>query len=138
MIKVAALDRPVLAAIRKRMDEALSAVGVEFGLRIVTGRATYSPTLATFKVEVATVGADGVAETREARDYREMAYAFGLDPAWLGKSFTYGGKPAEIVGLKPNARRFPVLVRQGERTFKFTADTIRNALGGNGEKGGAR
>jgi hypothetical protein len=112
------------------MQKALDEVGTELGLKITTGRASYTLSAASFKIEVATIGADG-ANTREATDYKDYAQSFyGLPADSLGKKIQMRGETWTITGMAVKSRKFPILAANASgKVFKFPAESVKRALG---------
>ena len=64
-------------------------------------------------------------EAREA-----LAHAFGLEPDDYGKKFRTFNGVYLVCGIKPKARKYPVLgshVHTG-KTYKFRLDTVKDGL----------
>lgn len=136
------ISRPLLAALRRDMDEALRTVAAKHGLSISTGNASFSPTSATFKVIIAVGEADANAkDIKAAADWKAYAASFGLKQEWLGEEFAQRGHTFRIIGLLPSRRANPVLARRIDqltpdggiagKDFIFPADTIALHMGRN-------
>ena len=93
---------------------ALTAAGVSFDAQRFT-----------LKIEGAVIGADG-----KAGSFAQHAHLLGLAPGDLGKRIMLGGKQFTIVGLRPNARKRPVLLEDGNgnRNVVASADSVLRAL----------
>jgi hypothetical protein len=80
-------------------------------------------------VEVALVGKDGEAKTKEAESFKLFATAYGLKGEDFGKSFKSNGHTYKICGLKTKSGKYPVLAeREDGRKFKFGAEHIKLVL----------
>ena len=132
------MDRQKCERIRKRLEETFATVGddfkTEFGVAIKVGRATYSPGAlgnVVFKVELAEVGENGVAETKEVADFKHYAPQVGLKPEDFGKEFSTSNGTYNICGFKPKAMKYPILGKEKRtgRVFKFPARVVRKSLG---------
>jgi len=112
------------------LQAALDTVAAELGYQIQVGNASFSGSQCTFKVECAVVGEDGMAQTREATDFKARAALYGLSPDDLGKVFTNGGERFRVTGLKPKSRKYPIVaVRvKDDKGYKFPADMVKLAL----------
>jgi hypothetical protein len=123
------ITRDAMLALRADLDAAVRQVGERHGLKIQTGRATFSAECATFKVEVATIGQSGTVQTKEASAFKQLAQAYGLKAEHLGASFDQGGKTYTITGLKTKAHAYPILAKgQDGKTYKFPVEMVRRAL----------
>lgn len=128
--KIQSLDRPTMTLLRKEIDFAMEGVGRKFGLSIHAGSGRYTPQNATFKLEIATFGADGAAVTADAEAFRALASTYGLDPEDLGREFTVTGTAYRIAGLNTRRPKSPlncVRVADG-RSFKFPVETVKRAI----------
>ena len=91
----------------------LSALDAE-GLRYNGSSAKYGDTGSiTFKFIAVEDGPNGVnVASPEAQAFLMYANAYGSSPEALGGRIVYGGNDYIIEGLRPRARKFPVLARR--------------------------
>jgi hypothetical protein len=128
MIK--AFDRTNLSLLRASMTAALASVEAQYGIKIVVGNARFLPDNATFKIELATVGTAGVANTRERDTFKRDAFLYGLKPEDLDKEIEYAGQRYIIKGLNTRRSKYPIVatrVRDG-RTILLTVTGVKSAL----------
>lgn len=111
--------------LRLELQTVLDEQAKYLGLKFTVGNATMGATV-TFKLECATVLADGTVKTREAEDFKRYATAFGLKVDDLGRTIKYAGHQYVVKGLKPSASKFPVLADRddGKRYCLPTAAVI--------------
>lgn len=114
--------------LRDEIRDTLQALGKQYGVKIIPGKAKYSATMVTFDLEVAIVNADGSAETRTRTDFKNFAIGYGMQPDWLDKQFVvpFSNKRYQILGLMPQSHKYPVLckcLRTGKE-FKLQAYTV--------------
>jgi len=104
-------NRPTVKKTRDKIQAALDTLSKELGCQIKVGGASFARdgSNCTFKLECATVSADGTVETKEVTAFREMASSYGLSPDDLGKAFFNAGEKFTISGLKPKANKYPIL-----------------------------
>jgi len=124
-------NRPTVKKTRDKIQAALDTLSKELGCQIKVGGASFARdgSNCTFKLECATVSADGTVETKEVTAFREMASSYGLSPDDLGKAFFNAGEKFTISGLKPKANKYPILaVRSDGAEFKFPVDMVKLAL----------
>ena len=115
----------LLDTLRAAINAALKPVGEAQGVSLELGTMTYSPTQATTRLTIRTLGGEP-----EADDFNRLAHLYGLEPTDLGKQVELDGVLGTIVGLKPRARRFPILLRRADGTeVTATAVGVRAALG---------
>lgn len=114
----------------KAVAEKLKELGHD-GLTVRAGAGNYTSTSFSLKLEFATKAADGTVMTREAQAFKANAAFFRLRADWLGKEFTSRDVRYRIIGLKPNAPKFPVIAERvrDSRPFKFPAGVVRAAMG---------
>lgn len=126
---IQSFDKPTLNILRAKLAAALKEVADSTGLKIEVGSCRFNSNIASFKLEVATVGQNGQVNSREAEAFKREAHFFGLQPTDLGRSFRSGGHTYKITGLKPNSPRFPVLAtRMDGKGFKFPSDSVKAFL----------
>ena len=127
------ITKDLLDTIRKRGEKALHDLGDDLGISFSFSHAKYdlNGQYATFKLELAVVGADGEATSREAELFKKQCHLYGLEPKHLGTDFTIGMNTYTITGLNPRAHKFPVNATHsvtGKR-FKFPERDVQEALG---------
>ena len=121
------MERKHVMELCSRIDAALAPLAGEFNVTLKTGNARYDSRGCTIKLEVTVPTALGA--TREAQDFSINATAWGLKPADLGRPFYANGQRYTIIGAKPRATRYPILVeRHDGKRFKFAAHTVRQGL----------
>lgn len=99
-------DKGNIKDARKILDEALNSLK-DIGLDFKIGNIQYDSDTFNTKITISISGADSE-YTREFKKYHEM-YGFKLD--MLDKVFKMGSKSYKLIGLKPRARKNPVLVK---------------------------
>lgn len=123
------MDKQRANEIRTIAQATLDALGTEIGMKISIKNGTFDAGQITFKVEFAEIGESGMAETKEVTDFRNYASSYGLKADDLGRQFTMRGESFEVCGLKPRARKMPILAKRTDgRTFKFAADDVKRLL----------
>jgi hypothetical protein len=112
-------------ALRILSEAALTAVRAALephGITVAHGRSTYTNgPLATLKFEIAAKAADGEETTREAEDFKALAYRYNMKASDLGRTFENGGRRYKLLGLRSKATAAPFI---GEdlatgRRYKF-------------------
>ena len=125
------IDRAGLRLIQERLAAVLEETGKELGVSLKIGRSTYDGSkLGTIKVEVATIGEGGKANSREADDFRAYSKLYGLDADMVGKIFrTAQGERYRLLGAKPRSSKYPILVERvaTKKVYKLTIETVRSA-----------
>lgn len=129
---ITSFDRRNLPVLRAAMATALAAVEAQYGIKITVGNARFLPDNATFKIEMATIGQSGVANTREREAFKSQAVLYGLNPNDLDKTITYGfgGEQYTIIGLSPRRSKYPIVakrVRDG-KTILLTVSGVKSGL----------
>lgn len=122
------ITRSLLRAMNDDMEQALKAVAEKHGVSIEVGSARFTSQNATFKVQIAVIGKGGVADTREAQDFRIFATSYGLSPDDLGQIFPYGGKELTIVGLSRKSAKYPILCKRDGQDVRLPVESVVGGL----------
>jgi hypothetical protein len=131
MAKITSIDRAVARILAAQIEEVVRGFVDEQGLAVKYGGGAIAAdgNSITLRYEVAIKNAEGIAETRERNDYKNLCTFFHLKPEWLDQEFTATGTVYNVSGLSQKSRKFPVLATRGDgKVFKFTALTIVNAF----------
>jgi hypothetical protein len=113
---------------RSKIEEALSLIEKDLGVRFRIGNAKYDSSTATFKLEVMDV-VNGTVVTPEAEAFKRNAQFLGMEPCDLGKSFESNGRTFKVIGLRSGRSTKPVICTCGGKEYVFKTDTVRIALG---------
>lgn len=110
--------------LNKAAHEALKAVAEQFGLTIKPGSARYSPDSCTVKYEFGCL-----TEAGAPAGFSDRAKMLRLPEDCWSKEFTLNGTTYTITDLNLRRRKYPVSAKTSRgASYKFTADTVRNAL----------
>ena len=126
------IDRSTLKMILEEAREALAVVADKHGLVLERKHCTYSSTEApvAFKFVVPQRTEDGEAIDPKETAFRKFAPLYGLEPDDYGKMFRTHNGVYRVCGIKPKARKYPVLgshIHTG-KTYKFRLDTVKDGL----------
>ncbi len=98
-------DKPTLRKLRDDLQAQVEIVAAANGIKIDVGNASFDATTVTFKLNCVTIGADGVAETKESKALK------ALYPQYVGKEVTLGnGTQGTIVGYNSRGKKYPFQV----------------------------
>jgi hypothetical protein len=131
-MKISNIDSPALTAIRQALEPALQEIGEQYGITLTVGRGSYGGETGTLKIELATLGENGEAESPAAKEFKQCASmgTVGLEPTDLGRRFVSNGEEFEVSGLKMRNRKYPVLATKvsNGKVYKFSAMAVRIRL----------
>lgn len=124
--KINSLDRAAVRRINSDIELALKAVADRYGVQIKVGSARFSDSNCTTKIDISTINEGGTVMTKEATDFNRFASSFGITKK-LGDTFFFRYDTYEIVGLKPNSSKYPLLAKNisSGKTFKFPANVAK-------------
>lgn len=131
MSKITQFDRSTCRLIGQRAEKAVQDALTEFGVNVKLKGGSFMHNNYTFKMEVATVAADGTVVNREISDFKQLAALYGLKSEDLGRRFRPAGshKIYTITGLKVKSRRFPILGKdENGKEFKFPTEVVKTTL----------
>lgn len=120
-------DRTNARSITNEMLEALKGVATKHGIQFSVKGGNFSGSSLTCKIEAAIIGASGVAETRERKDFVTFAESYGLKAEWLDKTFVHGTDTFTIVGLSTRKSKNPVLCKNSSngKTYVFQTHSVK-------------
>lgn len=132
-LKVESFTNTNVKEILAECEAALKAVADKYGLDLQRKNCRYRTDELPMSFYLAPRGANGESadDLRLTSDFVQYATMFGLKPSWIGHGFTLAGdQEYTIVGLRPKARRMPVVAQKksdGKR-YVFPAEVIAAAM----------
>ena len=129
-MKIDSFDRINLRLISADLEAAFAPVAAKYGITFSYKGARFLADNATFKIEAATIGASGVANTRERDNFKLYASMYGLKDTDLDKEITYNGKRFVIKGLNTRRQRYPIVATRvaDGKTLLLTVEGVKVAL----------
>jgi hypothetical protein len=94
------ITRDLAQTLSTEIEAALKAVAVRHGLNVKVSGGKYMDSSFTPRVEFTVPGEVGVSKKDEDA-FKTLAALYGLDPAWLGKTFVLKGDTYRVIGLAP-------------------------------------
>lgn len=123
-------DRTSVRALAESIEQALQAVGNQYGVEIKRGSGRFDA--GEFKLSLHCTVLAGATERKNENDRLEFelyAYRYGLTGTDFGRTFTSGDTTYTIVGVKPKSKRFPIICERADgKRFKMTALTVKSHL----------
>ncbi len=123
------MNRTLLTTLDKvatnAVQEYLTKNNLLYTVKMIAG--SFSHDSGKFGLEIAKIGEDGVALTKDAESLKFYAPYVGLPADALGKTFTSRGETYMLIGYRPKSPKFPfiaVKVSTGQE-FKFTDSILR-------------
>ena len=124
--KINVIDRSTAIQLGNEFEAALSKLANSYGLTVQLKSRKFGSSTFSAKLEVATVGTRGIAETKEARAYAQLAGIKGFKKN-LGDTFTSRGVAYIVTGYNTRAHRMPIQAKRvGDGApFKFTEGVVK-------------
>lgn len=124
-------NRQTVKTIGEEIAAAAAAVAAKHGVTIEYAGGSFDPSgVATIKVRVGLIAADGTVRTKEMIALNDLGTAYGLPADAAGRTFTASGRTFTVTGLNPRARKMPVIAKDANgKSFKFAVATVARALG---------
>lgn len=123
------MDREKLRKVVGVIEEMLKVnedVLEELGVGVKTGRGRFGTVNAQLTLEIGDLKEDGSVESREAESYRLFCSYHVLPANLLNQTTLYKNRKWELVGLKPNSHKYPVLMKRDDgRIFKFPVSLVK-------------
>ena len=126
------VDRSSVKMILEEARVALDAIAEKHGVILERKHCTYSSTEipVAFKFVVPERTEDGEAIDPKETEFRKLAPRFGLEPDDYGKMFKTFNGVFRVCGIKPKARKYPVLGESiiNGKIYKFHLDSVKTGL----------
>lgn len=109
--------------------EALKSVEDKYGVKFAYKGARFESTTATFKIDGAILNSDGVAESKERKEFNTYSFMFNLPKEMLDKEVNYSGERYVVTGLNTRSQKYPVTAKRVSdgKGFKLTATGVLSA-----------
>ena len=129
-MKIDSFDRTNLRLISVDLQAVLASVAAKYGITFSYRGARFLADNATFKIEAATIGSGGVANTRERDNFKLYASMYGLKDTDLDREISYAGKKYVIIGLNTRRQKYPIVAKRVEdgKTILLTCEGVKSAL----------
>ena len=124
-----ALTRDNLKQIRAAIDAALATVKVD-GISVSLGNCSFTPTAATFKLEVKTITDDGLVVGKEVEVFKVNCSSYGLEATDLFREVTLGGRAFIVAGLASGKKPFILKEKKTGKGFRCDAPSVIGRLKG--------
>lgn len=124
------IGRDEVKSLMSEIHTVLDEFGSKHGLKMRTGGAKYTNDNFRFTVEAALITEAGDIMSSEAKDFKDMARSYGLDPEMLNKTFTYAETEYKVIGLRPRATKKPVICKKTSdgKQYVFSIDFLKVLL----------
>ena len=115
------ITKQIMRQVGERIETALKGIAEDMDLQITLGNGSYGENNASYKLKISTVNEDGTVVTQEATDYINLcSYDSRFKPEWLNSTVDFRGKQYTLVGHKRRGRKFPFVVKSGDKHYKMT------------------
>lgn len=125
------IDRAALRILSAEINAALAPLAQRHGITLRIGNGTFGGAYATLRLDVATIGEQGQANTREASALDSLGALYGLPGVKVGTVLVLQGDRFTVIGLNAKARKAPVCLRRERdgKEYKATVEMVKRALG---------
>lgn len=123
-----------LTEVRNAINSALAELGKKMGIAFSIGQITFTPGDFRTKLTAVAAGAKGGGtlqlEDKIAMDFKKKAFLVELKAQDLGREFVLRGTTYAIAGLKPQARKTPIIGRNVKtgKLYRFATEDVLCAL----------
>ena len=114
--------------IRKELNDVLQRYGVTKDIDFQIGNITFEND--SFRTTLKAFNVAGGIDSSQV-EFDKWCYKFGVEKNWYGKDITFQGKQYRIAGIKPRARKYPVVLfnySTGKKDTSVTVDSIRGKV----------
>lgn len=131
--KVKVIDRTSLKQlIRPALDSKLKELSEELGIEITSANASYDPSgmNGDFKLKLAVVGENGVAETPERTAYKNYHAMYGLPENGLDQTVVISNRRFKVAGIRTKATKNNILLEalDGKSDAVAPQSVVKDAL----------
>ena len=96
------------------------------GIKVKLGAGSFNDVFVTFKLECATINADGTVNSKLVDDFKFYCSRYGLKPDDIGKEFATNGDTYIIEGCKPKSSKYPIIGKRSDgKSFKFSPEQVK-------------
>ena len=128
-MQIKQMDRTTVKLLSDAINAALQPLAVQYGVNIKRGSASFTDQNFTLKVEVAVIGAGGVAVSKEVTDFKRYAEFQGMKADDFGKTVSISGKLYTIAGYLVRSTRNPILVKDVKgKSWRMPLHLVTEAL----------
>ncbi|MAG24504.1 hypothetical protein CMI47_02895 [Candidatus Pacearchaeota archaeon] len=132
-MNVQRIDGTTVKIVLASCQEALEMVAEEHGLTLVRKYCTYRDNEMPVAFKLLVPERDeqtGAAIDPGESEFRRLASRYGLEASHYGRTFSTFRGTYRISGIKPKARKYPILATCTEtgRTYKFLAAQVEKAM----------
>lgn len=106
------MTKALVKTIQIEAEAVLQELAKKYGMAVNRKGGTIGDKNVLLKFEFAMVSENGMAETREATDFKAWAHRYGFKPEDLRRTFLHGGHRYRILGLLRKAHSFPILAER--------------------------
>ena len=112
--------------VNKAIEKALAKHGLVGSLKNLT----YSSDSITIQKFTISVKGSGVVDefAKEASDFKRYAKLYNMSESDLGAKVEISGKTYTIIGAKPRATRYPIIVENNGKYYKMADTVVARAL----------
>lgn len=110
MPKIEAFDRATVKVLSEELERAVQSVAEKYGIKISWAGGNFSPNAATIKLELAIIGGDGTAKTKEYDDLMTMAPVLDILNIEARRYDSQVGD-FHIVGYRAKAHKKPFIIQ---------------------------
>lgn len=125
--KVNIMKRNDLKEIREDINKALAEVGEKHGIQFEFNNIRFDSNSFRTTLKAYEVGENADDDAAARVKFEKHAHKFGLNKSDFGSKFGFRGKTYKVCGIKPKARKYPVVAElesTGKR-YAFPAETIK-------------
>lgn len=122
------LSKAKVQQISQEMKTALKEIAQKHGLDVNIGNIGYNCTKFSTKLTVSVLGNHGENQEADKKEFELYAPRFGIKPSAFGKTFDLSGKQATVIGIKPRAKKYPVIVETTTGKYKVNTIMLPNSL----------
>ena len=125
------ITRTILRQFRTDFEDAVKDLETKYNVSLSLGSISYSDKEFHGKLTADVVNPEtGKSVDKDKENFMKYCHVFGLAVTDYGKTFKHNTKIFEIIGIKPNARKNAIIIKdQNGRDFVAPVDMIKRQLG---------
>lgn len=129
-MKITQFKKETVSSLAQEINEALKAIAQKYQIEIKTNGGNFDPERATLKLELQTITDSGIAITKEASAFKQLATVLNLKAEDLFKEFTINNEKYIFMGYATRSSRFSMICKKvsNQKQYGLPLESVVKSL----------